>query len=229
MAIIIPYGDPQAHGSIGGSVSFRRRFGRVIFEKKPEPKQPNSQAQLDQRAAFKAASDAWYGYDAASKLYFFSRAPQLGMTARNLFISATLQNIMPSQDKMIWSRIDTTQLQNLRSTENQGIRWTLHEEGSGSPANRIFDYENINEGLGSGGTLTGLTLQIYRTGTIDVHYLFRDSIHITITLGGPDYTPWLIRIPATLISNIVKFFFIAADGSAYTDIALTHLAATNNF
>jgi len=59
MAVVIPYGDAEAHGSICDSLSFRRSRGGVILQKKPRVKQPNSQAQQDQKQWFKDVWDEW--------------------------------------------------------------------------------------------------------------------------------------------------------------------------
>lgn len=95
MAIITPYGDINAHGSLGGSVSFRRRFGRVIFQKKPDPKQPGTPGQIAQRNLFKSANYDYYGYPTQSKEYYEGRGPQLGMSAKNLYVQQSLKSNLP--------------------------------------------------------------------------------------------------------------------------------------
>ena len=59
MAVVIPYGDAEAHGSICDSLSFRRSRGGVILQKKPRVKQPNTEAQQDQKQWFKDIWDEW--------------------------------------------------------------------------------------------------------------------------------------------------------------------------
>jgi len=96
MAIIIPFADPDAHGSIAGSVSFRRRRGKVVFQKKPHGKQPNTPAQQAQKEKF---SDGWKAYhqlNAWELDYLENKASELGTTKANLFMSQYLLDEIPS-------------------------------------------------------------------------------------------------------------------------------------
>lgn len=96
MAIIIPFADPDAHGSIAGSVSFRRRRGKVVFQKKPHGKQPNTPAQQVQKDKF---SDGWKAYhqlNAWEITYLTNKAAELGTTKANLFMSQFLLDEIPS-------------------------------------------------------------------------------------------------------------------------------------
>jgi len=96
MAIIIPFGDGNAHGSLAGSISFRRIRGGVVMEKKPRPRITHTVAQLACRTAFTNANQGWYTFDLLSRPYFESRATQIGITPRNLYTRAVLQGIMPA-------------------------------------------------------------------------------------------------------------------------------------
>lgn len=96
MAIIIPFADPDAHGSIAGSVSFRRRRGKVVFQKKPHGKQPNTPAQQAQKTKF---SDGWKAYhqlNAWEIEYLTNKAAELNTTKANLFLSQYLLDETPS-------------------------------------------------------------------------------------------------------------------------------------
>lgn len=64
MAVVIPYGDAEAHGSICDSLSFRRSRGKVVLQKKPRVTQPNTQAQKDQKQWFKDTWKAWFKLNA---------------------------------------------------------------------------------------------------------------------------------------------------------------------
>ncbi len=96
MAIIIPFADPDAHGSIANSVSFRRRRGKVVFQKKPHGKQPNTPAQQAQKTKF---SDGWKAYhqlDSWEIEYLTNKAADLNTTKANLFLSQFLLDEIPS-------------------------------------------------------------------------------------------------------------------------------------
>lgn len=96
MAIIIPFADPDAHGSIANSVSFRRRRGIVVFQKKPHGKQPNTPAQQAQKEKF---SDGWKAYhqlNAWEITYLTNKAVELNTTKANLFLSQFLLDEIPS-------------------------------------------------------------------------------------------------------------------------------------
>ncbi len=148
MAIIIPFADPDAHGTIAGSVTFRRRRGKVIFQKKPHGKQPNTPAQQAQKEAF---ADGWKAYHQLSAweiAYLEEKAAELGTTKANLFLSQYLTNEIPSttpQNQM-------KEILNLSLPEPEGLvdEALLHEFFSqvDSPLaqtllGHIFDNENI--------------------------------------------------------------------------------------
>ncbi|MCK5602654.1 hypothetical protein KAR91_12310 [Candidatus Pacearchaeota archaeon] len=96
MAIIIPFADPDAHGTIANSVTFRRRRGKVVFQKKPHGKQPNTPAQQAQKTKF---SDGWIAYHQLSSweiAYLEEKAAELNTTKANLFLSQWLLDEIPS-------------------------------------------------------------------------------------------------------------------------------------
>jgi hypothetical protein len=228
MAIIIPYNDPSAHGSIADSVSFRRRFNTVILQKKPHPKQPNTDAQKAQRNLFKTASTDWYSYDAWSKDYFVARGKQLGMTARNLFLSAKLKNIMPSQNPCIGGAADAMQLQNIRATESQGVKWRAYIFISDFDIGWIYDTENIFH-KGSEGGNQPLAIRI-KALTESVTYHFRDALYLQFRGTTPPTANFIIRVPEFSIAiDEEKWLWVSEDGSVFYDQNLVHLAATNNF
>ena len=96
MAVIIPFADPDAHGTIANSVTFRRRRGIVVFQKKPHGRQPNTPAQQAQKTKF---SDGWKAYHQLSAWeleYLENKATELGTTKANLFLSQYLKDEIPS-------------------------------------------------------------------------------------------------------------------------------------
>jgi len=224
MAIIVPFADPSAHGSVADSFSFRRRFNTVVFQKKPEPKQPNSAGQLAQREKFKQAAEDWYYYDEQSKDYFRERAKQLGMTARNLFLHAKLRNIMPSQIVTLESGCENAQIINVRATQNQGVLWGIRNLYWGAYWGRVWDTENIYEKEASTSPMPGAIFIQALNESIEYH--FRDGIVIKFF----EKEEMIVRIPQTKLNigeNIS--YYLSTDGSSFFDMELTHLAATNNF
>ena len=229
MAKIVPYGDLNAHGSLAGSVSFRRRYNYVVFQKKPYPKQPNSAGQIAQRTNFKSALTDWYGYDYASKEYFRLRGAQLGMTGLNLFIRAKLLNIMPSTSPILVKEVLDMQIINLRGTEEYNFNWTMESWPTGWGAGGIYDTQNV---FGKGMIHpTGIARRwaIKKDAGADGDYLFRDGIW-TKLIDSSDVTREIIcRVPSFTVTEDDTIFYIADDGSLFYDEALIHLAATNNF
>lgn len=96
MAVIIPYGDAQAHGSIANSVTFRRFRGRVVFQKKPHARVPGTPAQIVQRQKFKDAWKAFHALDYWALEYCKYKAIERQTTAALFFISQYLKDEIPS-------------------------------------------------------------------------------------------------------------------------------------
>lgn len=226
MAIIVPFADPSAHGTLAKSVSFRRRFNYVVFQKRPVPVQPNTPEQLAQRLKFKQASFAWYSYDAESKKYFIRRAKDYNWTPRNLFIHAYLRGIMPSQINLSTGDMNNAQIQNLRSPEPQGLQWYFEQPFCG--LGRIFDYENVYYDI-AGGSPGRVIMMIWNSLGQDITLPFRDGIWTEFLIAG-EWKNFIIRVPETEIKKDGhKDFFIGDDGSSYWDEECTQLAATNLF
>lgn len=228
MAIVTPFGDPNAHGTIGNSISFRRRFGKVILEAKPNPVQPNSAAQIAQRSAFSSAQQDWYFYNAISKLYFNERAPVLNMTAKNLYTQAKLLNNMPSVVNIALTEITALQiLSPICPNPTTGVATFQGYDSGGSvwkSLGLIRDNENswVNQGPISG-AITKFRINVNTSG----YELFRYGFSLTANLYGGGTVNLIIRVnnDGTALSNLG----ISSDGSCFYDEALTQLCATNNF
>jgi hypothetical protein len=228
MAVIIPYADANAHGSIAGSVTFRRRFGKVIFQKKPNPKNSNTAGQIAQRQAFKDASTEWNFYDSLSKAYFRTRAPTLQLTARNLFMHAYMTNIMPSQVGIEIKQITALQILVTAGANPTSGGWVFykHVTGGSTFLNRgnINDNQNI---LVPAGADTNPTDYAKIVGSVDVGIPFRYGFSVTyIDLSDVSHD-LIVRLPEAPTGS--ADYFLSNDGSVYSDSALTHLLATNNF
>ena len=96
MAIVVPYGDTQAHGSIACSLTFRRFRNKVVLEKKPYPKQPNTPSQIAIRNKFKQAWAAYHTLSPWTLEYLKESGKQYGWSGANLFISQYMQDEVPS-------------------------------------------------------------------------------------------------------------------------------------
>lgn len=96
MAIVVPYGDTQAHGSLACSITFRRFRNKVVMEKKPYPTQPNTPEQKAIRNKFKQAWKAYHQLSPWTVEYLRQSAKQYGWSGANLFISQYMQDEVPS-------------------------------------------------------------------------------------------------------------------------------------
>ena len=99
MAVIIPYGDAQAHGSIADSVCFRRHKARVVFQKKPHARRVRSPGQLAQQQRFK---DAWHEYHSITLWtleYLKEKALLINSTAAQIYLHQYLTAEIPSTIK----------------------------------------------------------------------------------------------------------------------------------
>lgn len=107
MAIIVPYGDTQAHGSLGDSVTFRRRRGKVVFQKKAHPKQPNTPGQQAQKEKFRAAWASYHSLSPGDLEYYRALAAELGTTAANLYLSLYLKGELASRTPLTQAKTIT--------------------------------------------------------------------------------------------------------------------------
>lgn len=148
MAIVIPYGDAQAHGSIGGSITFRRSRGKVVLQKKPFGKQPNTPSQQTQKLKFQNAWKSYHQLNAWEINYLTEKASQLGTTPSNLYLSQYLKDEIPSTVPMnrIQEIIDAS-LQEPIATSLHGLSHKVISQIDSGPAltdyGEIFDNENL--------------------------------------------------------------------------------------
>jgi len=126
MAVIIPYGDAQAHGSIANSVTFRRFRGKVVFQKKPHAKVPGTPGQKAQRQKFKDAWKAFHALDFWALEYCKAKAIEQQTTAALFFISQYLTDEIPSTTVQNGIKnITDLDLPETVDTENAGIKFSL--------------------------------------------------------------------------------------------------------
>lgn len=100
MAVVIPYGDAQAHGSLADSICFRRHRGRVVLQKKPHARAPGTPGQIIQRQKFKDGWVAFHSLNLWELEYVQAKATQQQTTPSNWYLSQYLTDAIPSTTKM---------------------------------------------------------------------------------------------------------------------------------
>ena len=228
MAVIIPYADPNAHGTIGDSVSFRRRFNKVIFQKKPNPVQPNTAAQLAQRAAFKTVQNDWYSYPALSKEYYYQRAPLLGWTAKNLYTHAKLLSIMPNQTNIKVKEVLQCQLITEIGTVPGDNQLGFHSWIPTIPA-----YQNMGYIDDTGNVLLGTSVASAEPTIFKMIWAMGTALPLWYGVWM-QYKDWSDVTHEFTIRSLgdasgLHTSYISEDGSAFREDSLINLWATGNF
>lgn len=147
MAVVIPYGDAQAHGSLADSISFRRHRGRVVLQKKPHSRQPGTPGQLAQRQRFK---DGWQSYHALNLWelqYVQTKATQAQTSPSAWYLSQYLTDNIPSTtvQKGI-KQITALDLPEVMGTDPQEIQFVFNartDPDSDEELAHIWDNQNI--------------------------------------------------------------------------------------
>ncbi len=125
MPLLVPYGDPQTHGTLAKTLTFRRYRGKVVVEKKPDPTNPRTAGQIAQRTLFSSGWDAWKVLSTWEIEYLQKQAIQLNTSASNLFMSLWLRGLTWSKTPMnLIKEITDLNLPEPVSADTQGI---LHE------------------------------------------------------------------------------------------------------
>ena len=141
--ILTPYGDPNAHGTLGKTLIFQRRRGGVFVKPYKIPKDPKTSGQLAQRQLFVDASKAWFAISSQSRNFYNLKAYGTPQTGYNLFISTFLLNLLPSTSPLLISDVEGATLGFTRSTFSHGWKHTLTPDPAGGPYGSIWDNENI--------------------------------------------------------------------------------------
>lgn len=149
MAVIVPYGDANAHGSICDSLSFRRARGKVVLQKKPRVVQPNTAGQQEQKQWFKDTWKDWFKLDAGQIEYLNQEATKETTYPANYYFGNLKEKQEGSLVPLNYIR-EVTELELLDPiAPNPGdIEWFL--SGSETPPlaglyhlARIFDNANV--------------------------------------------------------------------------------------
>lgn len=217
--LVTPYGDPQAHGSIGRTLTFIRRRGIVYVRPYKIPYDPRSAGQVAQRNLFQDAVAGWYALSSESKDYYNLRASGQSYTGYNLYISHFMLGTLPSETPFEVDDITNAWIGNLRSTNFNG--WNIYFEPDPPGANygNIWDNQNTYSDGADYTPARKLKVGVARISQ-DIGIQFRD----TVTIEYPTAQQLTIFFPV-ITSNIE--LYVAQDGSTYFDSALKKLASSS--
>ena len=226
MAKIIPFGDPNAHGSLADSVCFRRVRGGVVFQKKPNPRPSSTPAQLIQRASFTTSQGLWYGYDNGAKPFFGYRATMLGLTPRQLFCRSYLLNQLP-----VYQQFNCDQI----------LTGYLHNPTGRTFANTQLAFYGWTSGLVLLGQFNCDTGLFFNNLSQGVNCVFQ-SVNVLTTVPWGNYEGfsfnYLDQLGAT-VTKTIRFkpgitdptygddFWLCADETFYIDNGYTSWVTTN--
>ena len=96
MAMVSPYGDPNAHGPINKTLCFQRYKGSSFLRTFPRPVSRKTPALINQRQKLTDASRDYNFLPRSSKYFYRRRASQQQRTGRALFMSAHMKKYLPS-------------------------------------------------------------------------------------------------------------------------------------
>lgn len=217
--IVTPYGDPNAHGTLGKTLTFIRRRGGVYVRPYRIPKDPRSVDQLAQRQLFQDAIDAWFASSSQTKDFYNNRASGQLYTGYNLFLQTYMLGNLPSTTQFQLIDIESATLGNVRSTFIHGWRFSFNPDPAGAPWGSIWDNENL---FSDGSTHTpARTLTLVLTSADETLAVeFRDTV--TIDFDGAQQLT--IFLPAVGSNTTL---YVSDDGSSYWDSGFTQLACAS--
>ena len=96
MAFVAPYGDLTARGKFNQAVTFRRRGNSVVMMGTPRPKPTSTPGQVAQRNRFSVAAESYKTLFFETRQFYNSRARLISKSGRNVYMSAHIQNKLPS-------------------------------------------------------------------------------------------------------------------------------------
>lgn len=221
-----PFSDPNAHGSIAG-LSFRRRYGSVILEKKPFPVQPNSAGQIAQRNAFKTANNEWYALTSMTRDYYNARGPVYNLNGRTLYIRQKLRGVLPSTTLFSCKTVTNANITTTIMTSPKYIQWRFDTAGPNA-FGHIYDPGNSYTNVWTATSQELLRLYYIRTNPADPIVPMWYSIYIWFTDWNNNPQEGLIRYPE--ITGLAGYIgYVADDYSVWWDQACTQLVCTPLF
>jgi hypothetical protein len=227
MAIITPFADPNAHGSIAKTFSFRRSMHGVIFEKKPYPSQPDSVDQLAQRQLFLDAIASWKTLSGMTREFYNTRGKDFNLSGYNLYLKHFLSNTLPSTTPLWIHWLYCTSIINIRAAGSTDVTFTFKIVGGSTEYSYIRDTENVATITGSADPVVPVRLFVNNASGKETHYLFRDGLYVTWADISENLFNIVIRFPDFITSEAGRDFYVADDGSLYEDAAMTNLISTD--
>ena len=233
MAIIIPFADADAHGSICDTVSFRRSRGKVVFQKKPKPKQPNTQAQKDQKQWWKDTWKEWHGLYAAQLAWLKTKADEAETYPANYFFDKYKDEHGASgerqyQIKTIVNIVIDTPIGSVASHLKFSPHWYTIDPPGGASHGTIYDTSNIWI-QGQPPTYPAFFfIEIRRE--VDPPVNIPDDYSMTITWTDADDVEHenVLYFPVTELPLLTEVqYYFDTSMSFYTEQALTNMVKEN--
>lgn len=233
MAVCIPYGDAQAHGSICDSLSFRRSRGKVVLQKKPRVKQPNSQAQKDQKQWFKNTWSSWFQLNSGQLTWLRQEAQAEQTFPANYYFDNIKDvhgpnGIQQNRIKHITDMFLPVILGAAPFTMNFVPERTIISPYSGVGGGTLWDDQNVFSPVAVYTAYDVLGINIIRH--LDPAFSIPDNHEILI-----DYTLWddstdqqTLYLPAIpMVKDQIYTYFFDTSMSMYNDIDCTDLVKAN--
>jgi len=131
MAFVTPYSDPNAHGTVANSHTFRRNHGLVILQKKPVPKYTNTPGQVDNRALFATAVRNFQNMWPKAKKFLQDEAKEQNTTSAAININLALMNQYPQKQNFTMTSVVGSSFNSKYHVSNISgalLLWALKED-----------------------------------------------------------------------------------------------------
>jgi hypothetical protein len=229
MAVIIPFADANAHGSICDTVSFRRHRGKVVFQKKPKPKQPNTQAQKDQKQWWKDTWQLWRQLSGPQLAWLQAKAGPADTTPANYYFDKIKDAHGPNgQENTLIKEIVEIDIPVPFAVDNKDINFLPFHMPLGEDFGGIWDIENIwfPDGVQPAHAEMGITYSNVagpaRTIPDDYEWIITYKTYDDVQHQEPLYWPEIV----IGIGDSINLWFDTSM-SIYSDRALTNLMKAN--
>ena len=214
--LVTPYGDPNAHGSIGKAITVIRRRGIAYARPWKKPYDPRSSAQLAQRQDFADAVADWHAQTTETQEYFNNASAGQSYSGFNLYVSMYLLGTLPSTTPLMATSITTAVIATTRGANTDSWKYRFTTTPAGTTYGRIYDNANSYAPDSSAPSPAQVKL-IITDETETINILFKDTVSITV-----DGNPLTVFLPAYTGDELN--LFLSDDGSTYYGPTLTRLA-----